>query len=983
MRRLHRALAAAAVCAIGAAALIASPAAAATDDIPVDPAVPAVDPALPDIAAAPAVAATSVASPAGIVINEIIYDEVSGYSDRVELYNVGDAPVDLTGWRISDDKRDRFGDVPAGTVLTPGGFVVLVTDVDFSFGLGKNDEVVLYDAGGAEVDSHAYTNTAPLAVWARCPDGAGAWAPATVATPGVPNVCTPVTVAGGIRINEVDSQPADWIEFHNPGTEAFDISGYEIRDNSDDHRWSFLPGTSIAGGAYLVVDENTVGLVGGAEAPFREPIGIGSADRIRLFDAGGTLVDDTEPWQGHAAIDGDAAAATLARCPDGEGPFVLAHPTPGAKNRCVPPTIAINEIESNGDATDWVEVVNTGTAAIDLSGWTLMDSDPVGHASETTPLPVGTTLEPGAFFVFDQPRDFIFGLGNGDTVTVRDARGNTVAEHVYDAHAEGVWARCADGVGPFVDVEVSTKGLRNACGNPVRINEVESDGGAPDDWVELYNPTSSDLDVAGIRIQDDNDTNAHTLPAGTSIPARGYLVIERADLGFGLGSGDRVRIFDGDALIDEAVWGEGHAAPSWGRCPDGTGPFAVTAEPTKGAPNHCVGDVSLGVWPGSDAVRTVDETPMFLEDSSGLDIQQTADGTFLWAVDNGTGMYWKLTVAADGSATFADGWATGKRARFIADVDDPRRAGPDAEGITIDGAGFVYLASERDNSAKGVNQNIVLKLDPEAPGPDVIAMQQWDLTALLPAVSANLGMEAVEWIADADLAGLLIDENTNELYDPARYPVHGDGLFVVAVEDGGGLYVFALNSDGTAQQVATIDPGLAGVMALDYDRALGVLWAVCDDGCDGTAAQVTLNGTATPTIAHVARPGSMPNVNNEGFATMPTAAPGATERAAWWFEDGVPAGALRTGTITVASGEPGEPGEPGAPGEPGEGPSAPGRPDGSDAHGAPSTDAGRGALATTGGDVSDGLLGLAVALLVVGAAAVGVRRLGRRADGDA
>ncbi|MEF2276574.1 lamin tail domain-containing protein, partial [Pseudomonas aeruginosa] len=89
-----------------------------------------------------------------------------------------------------------------------------------------------------------------------------------------------------------------------------------------------------------------------------------------LFDPAGALVDDTLPWQGHAAIDGDAAAATLARCPDGVGAFVLARPTPGAANECVLPDVVINEVESNGDATDWVEIVNNESAPVDISGWT-------------------------------------------------------------------------------------------------------------------------------------------------------------------------------------------------------------------------------------------------------------------------------------------------------------------------------------------------------------------------------------------------------------------------------------------------------------------------------------------------------------------------------------------------------------------------------------------------------------------------------------
>ncbi|KAA9135550.1 lamin tail domain-containing protein, partial [Microbacterium caowuchunii] len=942
MSRLMRMLAAVAVCAAGAAAGAALPTAASAASHS------------PDRPAAP-----SSASPA-VVVNEIIYDEASGYTDRVELYNAGPDAVELTGWRMSDDKRDRFGDVPAGTVLEPGGFFVLESDVHFTFGLGKSDEVVLYDSSGAEVDAFRYDNTAPLAVWARCPDGTGGWAHATAPTPGAANICTPPSVAGSIVINEVDSQPADWVEFHNPGTEAFDVSGYEIRDNSDDHRWRFPAGATIAAGGFLVVDEATEGLVDGATDRFGAAIGIGSADRIRLFDPRGERVDDTEPWEGHAAIDGDAAAVTLARCPDGEGPFVLARATPGAANECVMPAVAINEVESNNDATDWVEIMNTGVTAVDISGWTVMDNDPVGHALEATPLPSGTLLAPGAFFVFDQPTDFVFGLGNGDTVTVRDARGNVVAEHVYAAHADGVWARCADGTGPFSDVAVSTKGLRNACGNPIRINEVESDGGDPDDWIELVNPTAAALDVSGIVVKDDDDSHAYTIPAGTSIAAGGYLVISRAELGFGLGGGDAVRVFDGDLVVDDTTWGAGHAAVTWGRCPDTTGAFAVTAESTPGAANVCAGEVPLGLWPGAAAVTPLDATPMFLADSSGLDVQVGEDGVFLWAVDNGTGRFWKLAVAADGATTFAEGWENGKRARFQKDADAPRAAGPDAEGITVAGDGFVYLASERDNSAKGVNRNTVLKIDPSAPGPDVVASQEWDLTGLLPAVGANLGVEAVEWIPDTVLAGALFDDTSGAVYDPARYPGHGDGLFFVGVEDTGGVYAFALNADGSAALVATIDPGLAGVMALDHDSVLGVLWAVCDDGCGGTAAQIVLNGTDRPEISLVARPGEMPNVNNEGFATAPASLTRDGQRPAWWFQDGVTSGSLRMGGLTAADVvDPADPAVPGVPAAPGTTP--------------PVTDAGATipvaeGLAATGRSPAGALAALAAGMLLLGSA---------------
>lgn len=839
----------------------------------------------------------------GLRVNEIIYDKASGYEpDQVEIYNTGTEPVVLNGWEVADDKNRE--PLPDGIVIEAGKFFVLLNGTHFSFGLGKGDAFWLYDASGALVDGYAYENTAPLMTWARCIDGTGDWAWATVVTPGQANVCAPLETPGSVVLNEIDSQPADWVELYNPGSVDFDLGGFEIRDNSDDHRWQFAAGTAITGGGFLVVGETTTGRVYDDKTQtwniglFPEAIGIGGADEIRLYNPAGELIDRSGAWTSHAAIDGDMAAATLARCVDGEGEFMLAHPTPGAPNNCVALPVVINEVESNGDASDWVEIMNIGAEPVDISGWTLIDNDPVGHAAETTPLAAGTVLAPGAFYVFDQPRDFVFGLGGGDTATVRNAAGVTVAEYTWTSHANGVYARCVNGTGEFRDLEVSTKGIENACGNPVRINEVVTN---PDDWVELVNPTSRTLDISGIIVKDDDDSHSYTIPNGTEIAAGGYFVIEGGDLGFGLGKADSLRLFEGENLINSTSWGPEHPLPSWGRCVDTSGSFAVTAEATKGAPNFCVGQIVAEVWPGDAATRTLDQTPTFLSDSSGLDVQETAEGTFLWAVDNGTGTFWKLAVRADGSVVFADGWQDGKRARFQKDAGNPSAAGPDAEGITVAGDGFIYIASERDNSAKGVNYNTVLKVDPNAAGPDVVAAQEWDLTRVLPAVGANLGIEAVEWVADSDLHGKLWDRNTNAPYDSADYSGHGNGLFFVGIEDQGQVFAVALLASGEARIVAELTAGLGGVMALDYDRVLGVLWAVCDDGCAGTAAQFTLNGTAAPDVTHVLRPGGLPDVNHEGFATAPASLAANGKRPAWWFADGYESGALSLGVLNYRS----------------------------------------------------------------------------------
>ena len=72
----------------------------------------------------------------------------------------------------------------------------------------------------------------------------------------------------------------------------------------------------------------------------------------------------------------------------------------------------------------------------------------------------GTVLAPGEYYVFDQNKDFTFGLGNGDTVTIFSKGGAVVASYEYASHANGVYARIPDGTGDFVDLLRQQKARR-------------------------------------------------------------------------------------------------------------------------------------------------------------------------------------------------------------------------------------------------------------------------------------------------------------------------------------------------------------------------------------------------------------------------------------------------------------------------------------------------------------------------------------------
>jgi hypothetical protein len=65
-------------------------------------------------------------------------------------------------------------------------------------------------------------------------------------------------------------------------------------------------------------------------------------------------------------------------------------------------SIVINEVELNPSqgGADWVELFNSGNESVDISGWTatITDGSWVGNFS---PVPNGTIIEAGGFFVFN------------------------------------------------------------------------------------------------------------------------------------------------------------------------------------------------------------------------------------------------------------------------------------------------------------------------------------------------------------------------------------------------------------------------------------------------------------------------------------------------------------------------------------------------------------------------------------------------------
>jgi hypothetical protein len=126
--------------------------------------------------------------------------------------------------------------------------------------------------------------------------------------------------------------------------------------------------------------------------------------------------------------------------------------------------------------------------------------------------------------------------------------------------------------------------------------------GEYEDWIEIYNFSDTDTDLAGMSLTDDlTNPTKWQIPSGypsqTTIPANGYLVFfadqDTADgplhADFKLSaSGEEIGLFaaDGVTPIDTVVFGEQAANISYGRFPDGDDNWRFFPTPTPGAANE-------------------------------------------------------------------------------------------------------------------------------------------------------------------------------------------------------------------------------------------------------------------------------------------------------------------------------------------------------------------------------------------------------------
>ena len=546
------------------------------------------------------------ASAAGslLIINEVhVQSPLSPEADFVELRNLGQVAVDLSGWTLRDGDGNTFG-FPDGTALGQAGLLGVWCGegegdgLRAGFGLGQaGDSVALFDADGSRVDAVTFG-----AVGSSIVRTANGW---TTAKPtfGKLNQPTQPAALTNLVINEWLADPAeggrDWLELYNPDANA----------------------PALITGLHIRVDQQIDGLHRIATIPPR--------GHMRVWF-------DTRPGPGHVdlSLPADGATITLitsegvefatmkyarqrngvseGRRPDGSSGTVkfTKGATPGAPNIVpsydVPRLNEVLAFNRNGPS-DWVELYNDTGSGVSLDGVSL--SRRAAGAGDWT-FPAGTTIKNGGTVVvrFDgnQP------AGGFNTGVSLPADGGGV--YLFDpdgflAHSIEYGFQVANqpigmSAGRWQLLSEPTPGKPNAApvalASPLNVvfNEWMAKPTSGADWFELYNPETKPVDIGGMTLTEDSTAvgrGKFTIPDRTYIPAQGWVrwladgTAEAGHVNFSLrGQGELLRLYGSRrSAIDEVEIFNAAEGISRGRLPDGAetlNDFPLT--PTPGGSNY-------------------------------------------------------------------------------------------------------------------------------------------------------------------------------------------------------------------------------------------------------------------------------------------------------------------------------------------------------------------------------------------------------------
>lgn len=281
--------------------------------------------------------------------------------------------------------------------------------------------------------------------------------------------------------------------------------------------------------------------------------------------------------------------------------------------------------DNNGDFSDWVELYNKSDAEIDISGYGLTD-DKLSAAKFV--LPAGTKLAPKNYLVIycsgnaDGAFHAGFRLSASDDLVLMDSSGKPLDSMALKAVTTGSslgrdpenlmgWLELSYPSPGFPNTEAGSDAYKQtqyqSIPTGLYINEfmasnlsvLRDKDGDCSDWIELYNSTDKAIVLSDYGLSDDAAQPVKwKFPAGTSIPANGYMLVFCSGKGMAEGqaelhttfslraySEDVVLCMPNGKIIDSYTYSSQQGDHAMARQPDGTGEFTDTVQISPGFEN--------------------------------------------------------------------------------------------------------------------------------------------------------------------------------------------------------------------------------------------------------------------------------------------------------------------------------------------------------------------------------------------------------------
>lgn len=418
----------------------------------------------------------------------------------------------------------------------------------------------------------------------------------------------------------------DFIEIRNLTATPTDISGYMLSDALDSIGYTFPRGTVLPAYGYLAVwcdkTRDT-----GEYATFG--ISAKGSDTILLYNSANVLVDsipvprlnenipyirqDSGDWQA-----GTQATPGFENTAQGYEQWLAAMGALSNVQVRISEVMTANgctALDANGTVCDWVELWNTGSTDIDLTGTYLSDDpdDAFKWQLPRTILPAGQQLlircaGTGAALdeaTFALPR-------SGCTVVLTGTMGNTLSsvdvpqlgrDTSWALREDGSYALCREATPGFPNDEQGFSqwlALVNPENPEIVISEVmtanfstvTNAAGQLCDWVELKNVGSAPADLSGCYLSDDPDNrnlfrleNLVLQPGETALIRCGGVNAAPGEANFSLKKSGCTLLLTGSAgniltRLEVPALEDDH---SWALDDDGS--YDATDQPTPGYPN--------------------------------------------------------------------------------------------------------------------------------------------------------------------------------------------------------------------------------------------------------------------------------------------------------------------------------------------------------------------------------------------------------------